>query len=256
MSLNNVCVDFPVYGSQRSLRKALFQRATGGLISHEGRRHDRIVINALHGITLQLNDGDRLGLIGHNGAGKSTLLRTMAGVYTPTQGTIATNGRVTPMLNTMPGLDGEDTGYENILTCGLLHGMSPAEIERKIPEIEEFSELGEYLALPVRTYSAGMVARLSVSIATAIDPEILLIDEGIGAGDARFAEQAALRLKEFIGRSRILVLASHSEAFIHSFCDKAALLQSGHLLAFGAIDDVLKEYRILAQDAAAQPLSA
>ena len=158
--LENVNAHFPNYGAQqRSLRKALFRRATGGSIEREGKNHDRVTVRALTDISLTLHDGDRLGLIGHNGAGKSTLLKIMAGIYEPVSGTVKVEGRVTPLFDAMPGLDSEDTGYENIITSGMLIGMTRRQVEAKIPEIEEFSELGEYLNLPVRTYSSGMTMR-------------------------------------------------------------------------------------------------
>lgn len=240
--LEDVHVAFPIYGSQRSLRRALFERATGGIIQHETPGADRLVVKALNGVSFELHDGDRVGLVGHNGAGKSTLLRVMAGIYEPTAGRVLVDGRVTPLFDIMPGLDGEDTGYENIITAGRLHGLSRAEVESKIPEIEEFSELGEYLSLPYRTYSSGMAARLGFSTATALNPEILLMDEGIGAGDARFAERAAKRMEEFIGKSRLLVLASHSEHLLRSFCNRAFLFRSGTIVASGSLDEVFGEY--------------
>jgi ABC-type polysaccharide/polyol phosphate transport system ATPase subunit len=239
----NVRVEFPIYGSsQRSLRRVLFERATGGLVQRRGRKQDQVVIQALENLSFTLEDGDRIALIGHNGSGKSTLLRVMAGIYEPVAGRVLINGRVTPLFETMPGFDPEDTGYENIITAGLLVGMSRQEIENKIPEIEEFSELGEYLSLPVRTYSAGMTTRLGFAFATAINPHILLLDEGIGAGDLRFAERAAARMHDFIGRSRVLVLASHSNELIKSICTKGALLHQGRLLAIGPLEEVLEEY--------------
>jgi ABC-type polysaccharide/polyol phosphate transport system ATPase subunit len=185
VTLENVRVDFPIYASQHNLRKAIFDRATGGLVQRGGRNNDHVVIKALAGVSLTIEEGDRVGLIGHNGSGKSTLLKVMAGIYEPVDGRIAVDGRITPLFEAMPGLDSEDTGYDNLITAGLLFGMSRREIEQKIPEIEEFSELGEYLALPVRTYSAGMTTRLGFAFATAIHTDILLLDEGIGAGDAR-----------------------------------------------------------------------
>jgi ABC-type polysaccharide/polyol phosphate transport system ATPase subunit len=244
--VEHVSVDFPIYGTQRSFRKALFQRATGGFVQRgEGRHADRVVVKALTDVSFALQEGDRLGLVGHNGAGKSTLLKALAGVYEPVQGRVLVDGKLTPLFDMLPGLDGDDTGYENIVTAGMLYGMGRREIEAKIPEIEEFSELGEYLALPVRTYSAGMSTRLGFALATAIEPGILLVDEGLGAGDAHFAERASRRMKEFIGRSRIMVLASHSEPFIRSTCNKAALLQAGRLLALGPVDDILRQYAAL-----------
>lgn len=241
--LEDVHVSFPVYGAQRSLRLALFERATGGVIQREKQHQDRVVVRALSGVSLALHDGDRVGLVGHNGAGKSTLLRAIAGIYEPTSGRILVDGRITPLFDTIPGLDGDDSGYENIITAGMLHGMTMSEIERLIPEIEEFSELGEYLSLPYRTYSSGMGTRLGFSIATAINPEILLMDEGIGAGDARFAERASQRMAAFIDKSRILVLASHSEYLLRENCNKGILLRSGTVVATGPLDDIFDLYR-------------
>src|SRR6185436_9334419 len=189
--LDNVCVDFPIYGIQRSLRRVLFDRATGAFVQHD---RDRVTVKALRNISFTLREGDRLALVGHNGAGKSTLLRTIAGVYQPVQGRILINGTVTPLFDVLPGIDPEDTAYENIRTAGMLFGLSQAEIERIMPDVEEFSELGEYMGLPVRTYSTGMTMRLGFAFATAMEPGILLLDEGIGAGDARFLERAAKRL--------------------------------------------------------------
>ena len=210
-------------------------------------KHDRVVVKALANINLSLKDGDRLGLVGHNGAGKSTLLRVLAGIYEPVEGRVLVEGTVTPLFDTLPGLDGEDSGYQNIITAGLIFGLSRAQIEELLPSIEEFSELGEFLALPVRTYSLGMMTRLGFAFATAMEPGILLMDEGIGAGDARFAARAPKRLKEFMDRSRIVVLASHSEPFIKSICNKAALMQSGRIVTVGPVDDVLKQYNALVQ---------
>src|SRR5215471_14908795 len=241
--VDKVSVDFPIYGAQRSLRKVLFERATGGFVQRGDRHHHtRLVVKALIDVSFELKEGDRLALVGHNGSGKSTLLKVLAGVYEPTGGRVLLEGKVTPLFDTMPGLDAEDNGYENVITAGLLFRMSREEIEAKIPEIEEFSELGEYLGLPVRTYSTGMQMRLGFSLATAVDPGILLMDEGISAGDARFAERAAKRMEQFISRSRIMVLASHSNEMVRSICNKAALMQAGRLVCFGAVDDVLKRY--------------
>jgi ABC-type polysaccharide/polyol phosphate transport system ATPase subunit len=243
--VDNVTLTFPIYGPQRSLRQSLFARGTGGLIQRSGKAGDRIVVKALDGVSLELRNGDRLGLVGHNGAGKSTLLKVLAGIYQPVSGRVLANGRITSLLDTMPGLDGEDTGYENIMTAGLLFGMSRDEIERRVPDIEEFSELGEYLALPVRTYSSGMMARLALAVATCNEPDILLVDEGIGAGDARFAARAMRRVNEFFGRSRILVLASHAEPLVRSTCNKLALMQTGRIVALGGVDEVLARYHAI-----------
>lgn len=248
VEVENVRVDFPVYGAQRSFRKVLFERATGGLVERD--KSDRVVVRALKNVSLSLRDGDRLGLVGHNGSGKSTLLRALAGIYEPIEGRILVDGKLTPLFDTLPGLDIEDTGYQNIITAGMVFGMSRQRIEEIIPDVERFSELGEYLGLPVRTYSLGMMTRLGFALATAIEPGILLMDEGIGAGDARFAERAEKRLKEFIDKSSIIVLASHSNALIKSICNKAALMQGGSIVSVGPVDDILRQYDILSHGGA------
>jgi ABC-type polysaccharide/polyol phosphate transport system ATPase subunit len=240
--VENVSINFPIYGAaHQSLRKTLLARA-GGLIRREDKRGARIVVSALSNVSFELDHGDRLALIGHNGAGKSTLLKVLAGVYWPDSGSLRVEGRISPMFTSAPGLDPEDDAYENIKTCGMFLGMSAAEIARKLPEIAEFSELGEYLNLPVRTYSSGMVTRLCFAIATAIEPDILLLDEGLGAGDAAFASRAENRMRELISRTRILVLASHAEGLIRSICNRAALLQKGRLVAMGDVDEIIELY--------------
>jgi ABC-type polysaccharide/polyol phosphate transport system ATPase subunit len=240
---NNVTIDFPIYGaSHRSLRQTLFS-STGGLIRHErAGRQQRVVIRALDNVSFTLRNGDRLGLVGHNGAGKSTLLKVLAGVYKPDGGSIRVDGRVSPLFNSAPGLDPDDSGYENIKTCGMFLGMSSEEINRKLLDIVDFCELGEYLDLPVRTYSTGMVARLGFAIATAIEPDILLLDEGLAAGDARFAARAEHRMQALIQRTPVLVLASHSDALIKSMCNRAILLEKGRLIQIGSVDEVMNRY--------------
>jgi ABC-type polysaccharide/polyol phosphate transport system ATPase subunit len=240
--INNVTVDFPIYGANRqSLRHTLLAR-TGGLIRREGQRHQRVIIRALDGVCLDLKEGDRFALVGHNGAGKSTLLRVLAGVYQPDSGSVRIDGKVSPLLNAAPGLDLEDSGYENIKTCGMYLGMSSDEVDAKLPDIAEFCELGEYLDLPIRTYSSGMLTRLCFAIATAIDPDVLLLDEGIAAGDARFASRAETRMQALIERTRILVLASHSEGLLKAMCNRGVLLEKGRVVAVGPIADIFVEY--------------
>ncbi len=246
IAVHSVTVDFPIYESIRSFKRDLLQRA-GGLIRHDSRHSQRVTVRSLDNISFSVEHGDRLGLIGHNGAGKSTLLRVLAGVYEPVAGKVVTEGKVSPLFNTSPGMVVDDTGYENIFTCGLYLGMSMREIQAKVNDIAEFTELGEYLALPVRTYSTGMLVRLGFAIATAIDPEILLLDEGLGAGDARFTEKASKRIDALIQRSSILVLASHSDGLIRSMCNKAVLMDQGKALRVGAVDEVLEAYHELTQ---------
>jgi ABC-type polysaccharide/polyol phosphate transport system ATPase subunit len=241
--VENITVSFPVYGSQKMLRQELAARV-GGLMRREGRHH-RLTIHALENVSIAIRHGDRIGLLGLNGAGKSTLLRVLAGVYEPAVGRVVIDGRVSPLFNTSPGLDMDDTGYENIITCGLFLGMTREEIAQKTPGIAEFTELGNYLSLPCRTYSMGMLSRLGFAIATSLDPEILLLDEGIGAGDVRFAERAAKRVDALIERANILVLASHSDSLIRSMCNKALLLHNGRVVAAGGVEDVIGAYRTL-----------
>lgn len=242
IELKDVTVDFPIYGAaHRSWRHSLLG-STGGLVRREGARQQRVVVRALENVSFRLDHGDRLGLLGHNGAGKSTILRVMAGVYEPTAGKVVTHGRLSPLFTAAPGLDLDDTGYENWRSCGMYLGMSREEIRAKIPEMEEFSELGEYLSLPVRTYSAGMMTRLCFALATAIDPDILLLDEGIATGDAQFAVRAERRMNQMIDRSSIMVLASHSDAMIAQLCNKAALLEKGHFIAMGPVKDMTELY--------------
>jgi len=252
ITLQNVVTEFPIYGMQRNLRRNLYWRIFG----KEGAHNGRVVVRALDNICLTVRDGDRLGIMGHNGAGKTTILRIFAGIYAPTHGKVDIQGRVSTLLHTAPGLDLDDTGYENILTCGLYLGMSSEEIAAKMKDIEDFVELGDYLALPVRTYSAGMMVRLGFAVATAIDPEILVLDEGLSAGDARFTERASQRIQQLVKRTNILILASHSDALIREMCNRAILLNHGSLVADGTPDEIIAEYRELLKQPQAPTLSA
>jgi ABC-type polysaccharide/polyol phosphate transport system ATPase subunit len=242
VELNRVALHLPVIGADaRLLRKVLFSRYVGGRVAQE----NIVIVKALENVTASIEEGDRVGLIGHNGAGKTTLLRVLAGVYPPTAGTVSVRGRVSALLNPGLGMDVEDTGYENIRNMGMLLGMSKKEIDAKIDQIAEFTELGGYLALPVRTYSAGMHLRLTFAVVTAIDPDILLLDEGLGAGDARFAERAQKRVDAMIHRASVLVIASHSEEMVRKICNKAMLLDQGELVFYGPVGEAFEAYRRL-----------
>lgn len=225
LSLNGVSVDFPVYGANAiSLKTTLTAAATGGRI---GRDTGVTVIQALRDITFELRDGDRLGLVGHNGAGKSTLLRTLAGVYPPSRGTIQCEGTISSLIDPMLGIEMDATGLENISLRGLIMGLSAAQIRGLIPEITEFSGLGGYLSMPVRTYSTGMLMRLAFSIATCVRSDILLMDEWLSVGDAEFRCKAEERLREIVDEAGILVLASHSYELIARECNKVLELSHG-----------------------------
>lgn len=243
IQLKAVSIDFPIYHlNARSIRKR-FLRLTGGALRKEAAH--TVIVKALDKMSLLIEHGDRVGLIGHNGAGKSTLLRVLANIYEPTQGSIQIQGKISPLLNVMLGINPESTGYENILVRGLLLGLSREEIQAKMEEISIFTELGDYLAVPIRTYSAGMQLRLAFAVATCIKPDILLMDEMIEAGDALFKKKAEGRLAEFIEQSSIMVLASHSNETIKSLCNKVVLLEKGQLKYFGPVEEGFERYNAL-----------
>ena len=195
--------------------------------------------HALRGITMDLKPGDRVGLVGRNGAGKTTLLRVLSGVYEPSSGFMESRGVISALTDLMLGMDPESSGYEFVVTRGIVMGLTRAQAKGLIPDIEQFTELGDYLHLPVRAYSSGMLLRLAFGVATAISPDVLLMDEMIGVGDAQFIEKAQLRLKEMMTRVQILVLASHNDQIIRNFCNRAILLSEGNIVVEGNVEDVL-----------------
>ncbi|MCZ6446321.1 MAG: ABC transporter ATP-binding protein [Planctomycetota bacterium] len=244
VTLENVSVEFPVYGgSSRSFKKTLISMGSGGRICRDA--GDRIYVQALHNISFHIDHGDRVGLVGPNGAGKTTLLRVLAGVYEPTDGIVRRVGHVSSLFDATLGMHTEATGYENIILRGLLLGYSPQEIRLRTDEIAEFTELGDYLAMPVRTYSSGMMLRLAFAVSTCIDPEILVMDEWMAVGDAQFARKAEQRMENLLGSVGILVLASHSPELIKRVCNKAILLTHGQLCTAGEVDEVLQRYEAL-----------
>jgi ABC-2 type transport system ATP-binding protein/lipopolysaccharide transport system ATP-binding protein len=244
--LEHVTVAFPIYdAASRSLKKRLVSAAVGGEIQLEPGSTRLSVVQALDDVSLAFDHGDRVGLVGRNGAGKTTLLRVIAGIYEPVRGRVQVEGQTAPLFDIAFGMDPESTGYENILLRGLFLGLERKAIRERAEEIAEFTELGRFLDLPLRTYSAGMRMRLAFAVSTSIEPDILLVDEGIGAGDAAFLAKANRRLQEFTGKAAIIVLASHSEQLVRSMCDKAVLMQQGRVLATGDAEEVLRMYREL-----------
>lgn len=242
VALDAVAVSFPVYqAGSRSLKKRMLFRGSAGRIGRDA--NQRVVVEALRNVSLSLRTGDRLALVGPNGAGKTTLLRVIAGIYEPAHGTVITRGRISPMFDINLGIDPELSGYENIRTRGLLLGMSSRAIESHIPEIVEFTELGDYLDMPVRTYSSGMMLRLAFAVATCFEPEILLMDEWILAGDAHFMIKAQLRIQRFVDRASVLVLSSHNLDLCSRWCTKALWLEQGQVRALGPAEEVLGDYR-------------
>ena len=241
ITCENVSVDYPLYGAgSRSLKKTLMRMGSGGRISRDA--GDRVCVQALRDVSLHIDHGERVGIIGSNGAGKTTLLRVLAGIYEPTRGVVRHEGRISPLFDTTLGMDTEATGYENIVLGGLFLGLSPREIRGRTDEIAEFTELGDYLSVPVRTYSTGMMLRLAFAVSTCIDPDILLMDEWIGVGDAHFLEKAERRMERLVGQSRILVIASHSDALIKRLCNKVVLLDHGEVKAIGLVAEILDQY--------------
>jgi len=233
IELTNVTVDIPLLGGDDSNIKGRIVRK----IKRSAPRDQSI--RALNNISLDLRDGARIGLVGGNGAGKTTMLRVMAGIYTPTAGSSRIEGKVASLFDAGMGIDLSATGYDNITLRGMFLGESRAAMEERTAEIADFSGLGDRLHHPVSTYSAGMMARLGFSIATSLDPEVLLVDEGIGTADAEFTARARVRLEEFMGRAGILVLASHSVDLLGQFCDEAVLMDRGTLVERGSTEHIL-----------------
>lgn len=235
--LDDVCVRFEGHRDGGSLNDWLTSRITG-----RESKNTKYSVDALRNLKLGIGHGERVGLIGLNGAGKSTLLKVMARIYPPTSGTAVVQGHVCPMFEFATGFEMNQSGRDNIRIRGMLLGMSPAEIEEKLPGIAEFTELGEFLDYPVRTYSTGMFIRLAFAVSTSINPEILLIDEVMGAGDIRFADKAKRRMFEFMEQGKILVFASHSPNLLELFCSRTIWLESGSIRMDGDTREVLESY--------------
>ena len=240
ITTKDACVDFPIFDAKtRSLKKTVMG-VVGGNISSERKVP---VIEALRDVTLHLEHGARVGLVGHNGAGKSTLLRLLSGIYEPTRGTAEIRGRVAPVFDLGVGMDPEVSGMENIVVRGLFLGMTRKQMEQRVDDIADFTELGDFLHMPLRTYSTGMRVRLALGVVTSIDPEILLLDEGIGAVDAAFLEKSRQRLAELVERSGLLVFASHSDEFLRELCDTGIWMEHGRVRQQGELEDVLRAYK-------------
>ncbi|MCA8906673.1 MAG: ABC transporter ATP-binding protein [Rhodospirillaceae bacterium] len=238
--LHDVSVDLPILNAgSRSLRNNLLSAATGGKIR---RGEKKIIVRALDGVSLELTQGTRVGLVGHNGAGKTTLLRVLAGIFEPTGGQVITVGKIAPIFDISFGMDPEISGWDNIILRGILLGLGIDEIRARQQEIAEVSELGEFLDMPLRTYSGGMTTRLAFAVSTSIRADILLIDEGIGAGDAAFFQKAKKLLRTFVEDAGILVLASHSDDLLREWCETAIWLDQGRVRGHGPLEEILRAY--------------
>jgi len=239
--LEHASLTFPIYGTEtRSLKHNLIKATIGGKLRHGNTKF--IEVKALHDINLSILTGDRVGLIGHNGAGKSTLLKVMAGIYAPSSGTVNIEGSTSSLLDLNVGMQQHLSGYENIRIRGLILGMNQHQIQKLREDVENFTELGDYLSMPIRIYSSGMQMRLAFALSTASQPDILLVDEVIGAGDSSFMEKAKKRIESFIHHANILVLASHDCNVLRQFCNKVIWLEHGQIKIQGLTEEVIEYY--------------
>lgn len=229
INAHNVTIDFPIYSlvGNRSLKKTLISATTGGFFANDAK--DTLSVRALDRLSFEFKNGDRVGIVGHNGAGKTTLLQLLAGIYEPCSGELFINGKVTSMLGITLGMDAEATGGENIFLRGSLMGMTKKEINDKYETIVSFSGLGEFIDLPMRTYSSGMQMRLAFSIATSMDADIILMDEWLSAGDSDFLVKAQTKIGEIVGNSRLAIIASHNHNLINERCNVILTLEHGSI---------------------------
>lgn len=242
VELRGVHVSYPIFGTGRhqSILPAVARAASFGVI---GRSNSApVMVQALRGVGFTLNDGDRLGVIGRNGSGKSTLLKTLAGIAWPQQGYMSVQGQVSSIISMGAGLNRDRTGLENVDFIGRLFGLGPAERRAMAEDIIEFTQLNEFLDLPVGTYSAGMTIRLSYALATALPGDILVVDEVLGAGDAIFQDRAAARTKAKYKDAKIFVMATHSDRALDEFCNYAIWLDRGQIIDHGEPLELWQRY--------------
>ncbi|MFB2567025.1 ABC transporter ATP-binding protein [Rhizobium sp. IMFF44] len=227
---DNIFVEFPIYeNSSRSLKKTVASVATGGRIGSDASRFP--VVRSLDNLSFEIAHGERVGIVGHNGSGKTTLLRVLSGVYEPVRGQVAIRGKTAALLDVSMGLDPDATGFENIYLRGIIDGLAPSVIRETIDEIADFTDLGDYLNFPVRTYSSGMMLRLAFAISTSVKADILLMDEWLSVGDADFSIKAAQRLDKLVNDAAILVVATHSPALIDRICTRKIELEHGRIVS-------------------------
>jgi ABC-type polysaccharide/polyol phosphate transport system ATPase subunit len=239
IDLDNVSLTFRVRHLGRvSLKEYLVRQL------YRQKINPSIEVKALRDLSVHLEDGDRLGIVGHNGAGKSTFLKLLAGVYPPTKGTRVVEGRISSLFDLVLGFEPDASGWENITYRGYLQGETPKTINSKMQAIAEFSELGDFLDMQVRYYSSGMLLRLAFSIASAIEPEILLVDEVLSVGDLAFQQKCHRRMREMAEKARITVMVSHDLMALPKVCEKAMWLDHGQMRAFGPAEEVVEAYRV------------
>ena len=237
----NATVEIPIYNiSSRSFKNKIFQIATNDKFGRNDKGN--LVVKALKCLNFEFSKGDRVGIIGKNGSGKSTLLRVLSGAYKPTTGNFAIQGKIASLIDISLGIDHEATGKENIYLRGAFLGMSKKEMDKKFDDIVSFSELENFINLPVRTYSSGMHLKLAFSVSTIIQPEILLMDEWLSVGDEEFKKKAEKRLNDLVKTTEILVIASHSRDLIEKNCNKVILLEDGIIKSMGAPKEICSSY--------------
>jgi len=225
----DITVEFPIYGaSSRSLKKSFIRAATGGVLATDA--GDRVVVRALDRVSLEVREGERIGIVGHNGSGKTTLLRVLAGAYEPVAGELEVRGRVASMLSITLGMEGEATGVENVYIRGAILGLRRHEIDALLPGIADFAELGDYLDMPLRTYSSGMAMRLAFAISTSVAADVILMDEWLSVGDQEFSAKAQQRLRQMVDSAKILVLASHDPNLLAANCSRIIRLEHGRVV--------------------------
>jgi lipopolysaccharide transport system ATP-binding protein len=241
IKFDDVSIEFPIFNATgRSLTSKILQVATGGKLDSDANGH--VLVKALSNLSFTLNEGDRVGLVGHNGAGKSTLLRALSGVYSPTSGTSTIEGQIGSLIDIGLGINPEATGRENVLIRGQLLGLTKAEISSRYEEIVAFADLGDFMEVPVRTYSSGMHLRLAFAVSTVVRPEILLMDEWLSVGDEGFKAKAEQRLTEMVSETKILAIATHSRALVEKVCNRVIWLEHGQIKMDGPVGEVAAAY--------------
>jgi len=251
VSAKSVELDYPLYSVNARSVRYIAALAIGGTLMRN-RSDSELFVRALHGVSFELVSGDRLAVMGSNGSGKSTLLRVLAGIYEPTRGSVSVKGTVSSMLEIGAGLDPEATGVRNIRLLASMRGHSPWRLSSKVDEIVEFSGLGHFANVPVKSYSSGMIARLLFAVATSFQHEVLLLEEWLSAGDQNFVAQATARMLSVAENSRVIVTATHSIALATSLCNKVLHLEHGKVLFFGAFESYVNWTREQSELAAAQ----